>query len=81
VGVRGRILTVWSAGQLVVQHPVHPVSGRQVAHPDQWTDIAPASTRATAPAPVAYQVPPATPVRRPLIEYDQLCGVTTEVAA
>jgi transposase len=82
VGVRHQMLTVWSQGQLIVQHAVKAVSGTQVLHPQQFAGVPPASTRPASSAPLGHQVAAATPVRRPLSEYDQLCGVTpSEVAA
>lgn len=82
VGVRHQTLTVWAQGQLVVQHTVKAVSGTQVLHPQQFAGVPAASTRPAAAAPLGHQVTAATPVRRPLSEYDQLCGVApSEVAA
>lgn len=82
VGVHHQTLTVWFQGQLIVQHAVRVVSGTQVLHPQQFDGVPPASTRRASPAPLGHQVAPATPVRRALTEYDQLCGVApSEVAA
>jgi transposase len=82
VGVRHQTLTVWSQGLLIVQHAVRALSGTQVLHPQQFTDVPPASTRQSQDAPLGHQVARPTPVRRSLTEYDQLCGVApTEVAA
>lgn len=81
VGVRQQLLTVWAQGQIVAQHAVRPVSGTQVLHPQQFTDVPVARTRATQPAPVAHQVAAPRPMRRPLTDYDVLCGVAgVEVA-
>jgi transposase len=84
VGVRRQTLSVWYGGQLITQHQVRPVSGVQVLHPEQFAGVPPASTRPPQPTPLGRQVPAPTPVRRPLTEYDQLCGVAAsaeEVAA
>jgi transposase len=87
VGVRQQTLTVWSGGQVITQHQVRPVSGVQVLHPQQFANLPPATTRPPLPAPLGHQVAaPPTPVRRPLSEYDLLCGVVAteldvEVAA
>lgn len=85
VGVRHKTLSVWAGGQLITQHQVRPLSGVQVLHPEQFTGVPPATTRPPQPTPLGRQVPaPPTAVRRPLSEYDQLCGVAAsaeEVAA
>lgn len=85
VGVRHKTLSVWFGGQLITQHQVRPVSGVQVLHPEQFTGVPPATTRPPQPTPLGRQVAaPPTAVRRPLSEYDQLCGVAAsaeEVAA
>jgi hypothetical protein len=85
VGVRHKTLSVWAGGQLITQHQVRPLSGVQVLHPEQFTGVPPATTRPPLPTPLGRQVPaPPTAVRRPLSEYDQLCGVAAsaeEVAA
>ena len=85
VGVRQQTLTIWFGGQVITQHQVRPVSGVQVFHPAQFTGVPPASTRPSEPTPLGHQIPASpAPVRRPLHEYDQLCGVTLteqEVAA
>jgi transposase len=80
VGVRSATVTIWSQGQEVTQHPVQPVSGTQVVHPEQWAGVAPARTQTASPAPLAYQVAPPTPVRRSLAEYDARYGVAPAVA-
>jgi transposase len=82
VGVRTGTLSIWHQGQLVTQHQVRPTSGSQVLHPEQFAGVPPARSRQQAPTPLAHQLPPPTPVRRSLDEYDQLCGVAaTEVVA
>jgi transposase len=81
VGVRAGMVTVWHQGQLVVEHPLQPISGMQVLHPEQFSGVPPARTRQQPSAPVGHQVPAPTPVRRSLDEYDQLYGVVAEVAA
>jgi hypothetical protein len=82
VGTSGGTLTIWYQGQQVTQHQVRPLSGSQVLHPEQFAGVAPARTQVQTLAPLGHQVPPPTPVRRSLDEYDQLCGLTaTEVAA
>ena len=82
VGTHNGRLTIWHQGQIVTQHPVRPISGTQVLHPEQFAGVAPARTHQQTPAPLGHQVPPPTPVRRSLDEYDQLCGLAaTEVAA
>lgn len=81
VGVHTGTLSIWHQGQLVTKHQVRPISGSQVLHPEQFAGVPPAHTRHQTPAPLAHQMPPPTPVRRSLDEYDQLCGVAaTEVA-
>nr|WP_135482124.1 IS21 family transposase [Candidatus Chloroploca mongolica] len=77
VGLRQQCLSIWFGGQLITQHQVRSVSGVQVLHPEQFTGVPPASTRPPQPTPLGRQVSaPPIPVRRPLTEYDQLCGVT-----
>jgi len=70
IGVRDQVLTVWSQGAVVVQHPVRAVSGAQVLHPEQFAGVPLASTRPAGPAPHGRQVAPPTSVQRPLSEYD-----------
>jgi transposase len=82
VGVRNGMVTIWHQGQPVTQHQVRPISGTPVMHPEQFAGVPPAHMRQQTPAPLGHQVPPPTPLRRSLDEYDQLCGVAaTEVAA
>jgi transposase len=81
VGVRGGTLRVYHQGQVVTQHQVRPLSGTQVLHPQQFAGVPPAHTRQQTPRPLGHQLPPPTPVRRSLDEYDQLYGVAAEVAA
>lgn len=76
VGVQRQTVSIWAQGQVVAQHPVRARSGTQVLHPEQFTDVPPASTRSASPDPVGHQVPPPRAVRRDLREYDDLCGVT-----
>jgi len=81
VGVRGGTLSVYHQGQVVTQHQVRPQSGTQVIHPQQFAGVPLARTQQQAPVALGHQLPPPTPVRRSLEEYDQLYGVAAEVAA
>jgi transposase len=81
VGVHNGTLGIYHQGQLVTQHQVRPISGTQVLHPEQFAGVPPARTRQHSPSPLAHQLPPPTPVRRSLEEYDHLYGVSAEVAA
>lgn len=81
VSVRETTLSVWTQGQLVVQHRVRPTSGAQVQHEAQFTNVAPASTRSPSAAPLGHQVVPPSAVRRELREYDELCGVVAAVVS
>lgn len=82
VGLHQRTVTIWSQGQLVTDHAVRAISGTQVLHPEQFLTVPPARMPQETPAPLGHQVGVATPIRRALEEYDQLCGITAlEVAA
>jgi hypothetical protein len=83
VGVQQATLTIWAHGQVITHHPVRPVSGTQVLHPEQFTGVPPARTAQQAPAPCGHQVaaPAPTALQRPLAEYDQACGIAREEAA
>lgn len=83
VGVQQATLTIWAQGQVVTHHPVRPVSGTQVLHPEQFTGVPPARTAQQAPAPCGHQVaaPAPTALQRPLAEYDQACGIASGEAA
>lgn len=83
VGSHQGQLTIWAQGQRVVDHRVHPQSGTQVVHPDQFRTVPPARTHQASAPPIGRQVAAPDPVRRRLDEYDALCGVVRhgEVAA
>ncbi len=68
-------LSVWSAGQLVVEVAKRPRSQTHVEHPDQFRNIAPAATRSAPITPLAHLRPAPVVQTRPLAEYDQLYGL------
>src|SRR5436305_465972 len=77
VQVRERhgLLSVWSAGQLLVELAKRAGSGEHVDHPDQFGTVAPAASRRAQVVPIGH-LRPAPQVRSAcLTEYDQLCGV------
>ena len=68
-------LSIWSGGQLVARWTKRPRSQEIVSHPEQFRDVAPACARRTKVVPLAHQQATPQVVRRPLAEYDQLCGL------
>jgi transposase len=74
-------VTIWHSGQAIAQHVIRSVSGTLVPHPEQFRTVAPASVARHAPEPMGHQVEPPQVARRPLTEYDRLCGVAVEVGA
>jgi len=81
VSVQRDQLTVWRNGAVVVTHPVRPVSGTMVLHPEQFAQVPTAHAAQQPHVPLGHLVQPVLVAQRPLSEYDQLCGVRTEVAA
>jgi transposase len=77
VQVRERhgVLSVWSAGQLLVELAKRPGSGEYVEHPDQFRTVAPAASRRSQVVPLGHLRAAPQVVKRDLAEYDQLCGV------
>jgi hypothetical protein len=77
VQVRERhgILSVWSAGQLVVELVKRPLSQVTVTHPDQFRTVAPASSLRERTVPLGHQRAVPVVLTRALTEYDQLCGL------
>ncbi len=49
VSVQHQTVTIWAQGQVVAQHAVRTVSGTRVEHAEQFTGVAPASTRPPHP--------------------------------
>ena len=72
-------LSLWHQAQLLHCVSKRPQSRTQVPHPDQFREVPPAAARRRLCEPLGHQVAPPSVARRPLAEYDQLCGV--EVAA
>lgn len=72
-------LSVWSAGQLIVELAKRPRSQAHVEHPDQFRHVAPAASRRAQMTPLGHLRPAPVVQTRQLAEYDQLCGL--EVAA
>lgn len=76
VQVRERkgILTIWSAGTQVFAIEKRPRSQESVAHPEQWSSVAPVAQQKRAPTPLGHQKPAPEVASRALSEYDQYCG-------
>jgi ribosomal protein S19E (S16A) len=72
-------LSVWSAGQQVLQVAKRARSREIVPHPDQFRTVASAAATRRVAIPLGHQVAPPEVAQRPLQEYDRLCGV--EVSA
>jgi transposase len=68
-------LSVWSAGQLIVELAKRPQSQTHVEHPDQLRHVAPAASRRAQVIPLGHQRAAPAVERRQLSEYDQLCGL------
>src|SRR3989440_2608375 len=68
-------LSVWSAGQLVVELAKRPRSQTHVEHPDQFRNVAPAASRRAQIVPLGHLRPAPEVQTRQLSEYDQLCGL------
>jgi transposase len=77
VQVRERkgVLTVWSAGALVLTVEKRPRSQESVAHPEQWEGVGSVSEIRRGPAPLGHQRPAPEVVKRSLQEYDQYGGL------
>ncbi len=77
VQVRERhgVLSIWSAGQLVVEYTKRPQSQLAVTHPDQFRTVVPAAARRAAVVPLGHLRPAPLILKRDLAEYDHLYGV------
>jgi transposase len=77
VQVRERhgMLSVWSAGQLLVELAKRPLSQVTVTHPDQFRTVAPAASLRERTVPLGHQRAAPVVLTRALTEYDQLCGL------
>ncbi len=77
VQVRERhgMLSVWSAGQLLVELAKRPLSQVTVTHPDQFRTVAPAASLRERTIPLGHQRAAPVVLTRTLAEYDQLCGL------
>ncbi|GHO87168.1 IS21 family transposase [Dictyobacter formicarum] len=77
VQVRERhgMLSVWSAGQLLVELAKRPHSQDTVTHPDQFRTVAPAASLRERTIPLGHQRAAPVVLTRALAEYDQLCGL------
>ncbi len=77
VQVRERhgMLSVWSAGQLLVELAKRPLSQETVTHPDQFRMVAPAASLRQRTVPLGHQRAAPLVLTRALTEYDQLCGL------
>jgi hypothetical protein len=76
VSLQGEVISIFCRGQMIAQHTVRAVSGTLVPHPDQFKNVAPAHTFRRLPEPLGHQIEPPLVARRPLVEYDQLCGLS-----
>ena len=68
-------LSVWSAGQLIVELAKRPRSQTHVEHPDQFRNVAPTASRRAQIVPLGHLRPAPQVQTRQLSEYDQLCGL------
>ncbi len=77
VQVRERhgLLAIWHQGQAVVTLTKRPRSQEVVPHPDQFRTVPTASAARHGHKPLGHQLAPPQVARRPLADYDQLCGV------
>src|SRR5712691_3148941 len=77
VQVRERhgVLSIWSAGQLVVEHAKRPTSQTTVTHPTQFHQVAPAASLHARLVPLGHLRPAPQVSTRNLSEYDQLYRV------
>ena len=77
VQVRERhgVLSIWSAGQLVVEYTKRPQSQLTVTHPDQFRTVVPAAARRAAVVPLGHLRPAPLITKRDLADYDHLYGV------
>ncbi|HEX9037671.1 MAG TPA: IS21 family transposase [Ktedonobacterales bacterium] len=66
---------VWRQGSLLLATPARRQSGQVVTHPTQFRSILPAASARRAHVPVGHQILAPTVARRPLADYDWLCGV------
>jgi hypothetical protein len=73
---RGSPVRIWWQRQLVLQVAAQPQSGQVVPHPEQFHTVLPAATARRPQVPLGHLVPAPVVERRPLAEYDWLCGVT-----
>jgi transposase len=69
-------LCVWQHGQVILSVSKRTRSGTCVPHPDQFRTVVPAAAARRASVPLGHQIRAPTVTRRPLREYDQLCGVS-----
>ena len=76
VSLQGEVICIFYRGQMTAQHTVRAASGTLVPHPDQFKNVAPAHSFRRLPEPLAHQIEPPLVARRPLTEYDQLCGLS-----
>jgi len=77
VQVRERrgVLSVWSAGQLVVEYSKRARSQEIVSHPEQFRTVEPAAARRAKSIPLGHLRPAPSVVKRDLAEYDQMYEV------
>lgn len=69
------ILSIWSAGHLLLELAKRPLSQETVTHPDQFRTVAPAASLRERTVPLGHQRVAPTVLTRALAEYDQLCGL------
>ena len=75
VSERHGILSVWSRGQAVARLAKRAHSQESVEHPDQFRTVSPVASLRQEMIPLGHQKAAPQVERRPLQEYDQLCGV------
>lgn len=77
VQVRERrgMLSVWSAGQLVMEYSKRPHSQEIVTHPEQFRTVEPAAARHAKAIPLGHLRPAPSVATRDLAEYDALYAV------
>ncbi len=76
---RDRQLRVFAGGQCIATLAKRPQSQEIVYHPDQFRTVASAAALKAAAKPLGHQMSPPEVARRPLAEYDRLCGLEQEV--